>query len=508
MKRTSLLAGLYGKDKKSRGIIVFYHTFYIAWSIGAAYSKCAAFVPGMVCTKSQLVQKHIAGITGNYRFQLRRVTAHVVYVPYALELLQRLGKLMGREAYGPGKKGTILYVYVKSMSISKVSGNFARKGFTIGKYCRDNFHRCSILWPMEPDLHVALALAYAKGIGPVTGKQLFDYFASAHALLNAPRDTLIKLLGQQKGAYLHTFLHEFNVEAVLSGLKKKEITVLSMANPSYPQHVKLLPDPPLVLFVKGKEQSLPLLNASLFAVVGTRSPSTYGTYITKEFVAHLVRNGLHIVSGLALGVDTLAHTTCLKEGGKTIAVLGCGVDIVYPPQNQPLYHQIEQDGGLIISEFPPGTITKPGMFVARNRIVAALSLGVLVVEGKQNSGSLITARNALEYGREVFAVPANITSPNAFAPNLLIKEGAHVCLEPKDITETLGIKATTFSQEVYSNLTPEENKIIQILRQDEADSEYIAVKTERKIEDLLMALSLLEMKGIIQKNIRGKYELV
>ena len=183
---------------------------------------------------------------------------------------------------------------------------------------------------------------------------------------------------------------------------------LPITDPRYPRLLKEISDPPSVLFVRGKGAKINL--EKTIAVVGTRNVTVYGKEVTEKLVRDLVRNGYTIVSGLARGVDTVAHETAIRSGGKTIAVLGCGIDIIWPPSNARLYWEIVRGNGAIVSEVPGKIRTDKAIFVTRNRIISGLSLGVLVIEGTDRSGTLITAKYAAEQGREVFAVPGKITS--------------------------------------------------------------------------------------------------
>lgn len=212
------------------------------------------------------------------------------------------------------------------------------------------------------------------------------------------------------------------------------IDLLTPDDPRYPARLKEIPDPPKLLFVKTKA-GLDALNLDrTIAVVGTRTMTRYGEEVTKRLVRDLVANGFTIVSGMAYGIDTVAHRTAIDAGGKTIAVLGCGIDIIWPPSNARLYARIGEEGcGAIVSEMPLGMRPNKELFKTRNRIISGLCLGVVVTEGAENSGALITARFAAEQGREVFAVPGPITSPYSKGPARLIQEGAKLVETVEDI---------------------------------------------------------------------------
>ncbi|MBZ2184314.1 MAG: DNA-processing protein DprA [Bryobacter sp.] len=216
-------------------------------------------------------------------------------------------------------------------------------------------------------------------------------------------------------------------------LRATETEIVTLMDERYPDGLGQIFDPPLLLFTRGNAE---LMQNPAVAVVGTRRPSAYGTAVAEKFARDLAEAGLVVVSGMARGIDTVAHKAALAVGGKTVAVLGCGADVVYPAENRQLAAQIARDG-LILSEYPLRTPGYPQNFPVRNRIVSGLSQGVLIVEGAQYSGSSITARLAMDQGREVFAVPGNVTSKQSWGPNLLIRQGARLVQEPSDVLSDL-----------------------------------------------------------------------
>lgn len=215
----------------------------------------------------------------------------------------------------------------------------------------------------------------------------------------------------------------------------QDVVALALDNPKYPRLLSEIPDPPKVLYVRGKGSKINL--EKTIAVVGTRHPTAYGVEMTRKIVFGLVEKGFTIVSGLAYGVDAVAHRAAIDAGGKTIAVLGCGIDIIAPAGNTDLYWQIVQGHGAVVSEMPLGMRPDKKVFVTRNRIISGLSLGVVVTEGAKKSGSLITARYAAEQGREVFAVPGPVTSIYSGAASYLLKNGAKLVESASDIIEEL-----------------------------------------------------------------------
>jgi DNA processing protein len=209
--------------------------------------------------------------------------------------------------------------------------------------------------------------------------------------------------------------------------------LVTIYDPRYPQALRDIFDPPILLFVRGRVE---LLQTLCLGMVGTRRPTPYGVAVAERLAGDLARAGLTIASGLARGIDTAAHKGTLAVGGATIAVLGCGVDVIYPSENRKLAGDLAAKG-LIVSEFPMGAVAFPQNFPIRNRIISGMSVGVLVVEGAQYSGSAITAKLAIDQGREVFAVPGNITSKLSWGPNLLIKQGAHLVQDWNDVIAEL-----------------------------------------------------------------------
>lgn len=223
-----------------------------------------------------------------------------------------------------------------------------------------------------------------------------------------------------------------------NGLEGNICTVgLTLADPQYPRLLREIPDPPETLYVRGIGSKINL--EKTIAVVGTRHATTYGIRVTKKLVTELVAHGYTIVSGLAYGVDAVAHQAAIDAGGKTIAVLGCGIDIIAPSVNTDLYWRIVRGHGAIVSEVPPGIRTSKQKFVTRNRIISGLSLGVLVTQGARQSGTLITANYAAEQGREVFAVPGPVTSKYSGAASFLLKNGAKLVESADDIIEEFEI---------------------------------------------------------------------
>jgi DNA processing protein len=292
--------------------------------------------------------------------------------------------------------------------------------------------------PVEQEELLWLALRLTPGLGTRRALDLIERFGTPVAIF---QQEARELEGAGVSAAVARTIEAGTVmEDAIEQQRLMKATgtqLLTYMDPRYPRMLREIYDPPVLLYARG---DLDLVNEPCLAMVGTRRPSPYGISATERFGTDLSMAGLTIVSGMARGIDTAAHRAALQAGGKTIAVLGCGADIVYPAENKKLAEQIARDG-LILSEYPLRTPGYPQNFPVRNRIVAGLSYGVLIVEGAQYSGSAITARLALDQGREVFAVPGSITSKQSWGPNLLIRQGARLVQEASDVLSDLPLMA-------------------------------------------------------------------
>jgi len=356
-----------------------------------------------------------------------------------------------------------------------------------------------------------LGFSAFPGIGPLRFKLLREYFGSVKKAWEASEGDLIKIkLGEKLTAKFCHFRRTFSLEKYVEDLDKKSIQVITLEDKDYPSLLAEIPDAPFLLYVRGDMTVFNEVQPRI-AVVGTRKITNYGREVTRRLVEELVDAGLVIVSGMAYGVDTVAHETAVAGRGRTIAVLGCGVDIIYPRSNTTLYWQIIKRYGAVISEFPLGMITDKGLFPARNRIISGLSLGVVVTEGAEDSGALITARYAAQQGREVFAVPGPITSEYSKGPTILLKQGAKLVSEVKDILEELNIKNMQISK--YTNkqmksvgeFTKEEIKILEILKNENLHFDEIVKKSKIPAAKLGSVLTMMEMKNLVIKMEQGVY---
>jgi DNA processing protein len=288
----------------------------------------------------------------------------------------------------------------------------------------------------------------------------------------------------------------FNIEAEVERLEKLGIRLLAYTDPDYPQLLREIPDFPLLLYYRG---NLPKLDAATLGVVGTRRITTYGRSVTSNLVPPIARSGLIIISGLAYGVDALAHQLTLDAGGITLAVLGSGVDetSIYPRDHTFLAAKIIGQGGALLSEYPPGTPALRHHFLARNRIIAGLTLGTLVTECAQKSGALITARYALDYNRAVYGVPGPIYSPMSEGPNWLLSQGARAITKAADILEDLNFSVPeTLSN--TSTFSPNELRVLKCMHLAPQSIDSIIAQSQLSTSAVTTALTMLEMNGAIK----------
>ncbi len=289
-----------------------------------------------------------------------------------------------------------------------------------------------------------LRFALTRGVGAETQRNLLAAFGLPETIFTVGHAALRGVVGETVAHRLRVAEDETlkNVEAALEWARQPDNHILTLADAEYPQALLRSADPPVLLYAKGR---IDLLNRPALAIVGSRNATPQGLSNAEAFASAFACAGLTVVSGLALGIDTAAHrgalSGCAAEQGSTIAVIGTGADRIYPARNQPLAHQLARQG-LILSEFPLGTPAISGNFPRRNRLIAGLSLGCLVVEAAARSGSLITARLAAEAGREVFAIPGSIHSPLAKGCHQLIKQGAKLVESAQDVLEELQLPAT------------------------------------------------------------------
>jgi len=355
----------------------------------------------------------------------------------------------------------------------------------------------------ELEADACLALSQVGGIGPVMFSRILARFASAHAGYHASKQDLTEIVGMKRAGALVSFRSRFRPRETRLAYAKRGVETIAQTSSRYPPALKEIPDPPICLFAMG-DSSLLTDRRLWIAVVGTRTPSSYGREVAWLFAVGLARAGCGIISGLALGVDTIAHTAALEEKGPTIAVLGSGIDIIYPYANAPLFARIRKNG-LLVSEFPPGQGVVRGLFIARNRIVSGLAKGTFVVEGGEHSGALTTGRLAAEQGRDVFAPPVPLTSPLSKAPTILLKNGAKLVTEPGDILEEYG-HSRIIPAAPAPPLTKPEEMLVACVREG-MPMDRIIRATGFGTAETLALFSLLEMKGVVEKDAMGNYRL-
>jgi len=349
-----------------------------------------------------------------------------------------------------------------------------------------------------------LALNAHPRIGSQTLKKMLAVFVTGENIWKANEKELRERLGDKIAKLAIEARKLTTPEKELEKLAKSDIGYITIYDKNYPQMLKEIHDAPVILYVKGQ---IDALNSVSIAIVGSRKYSEYGKRVCAELSSDCVKGGLTIISGLALGIDAFAHQTAVDQKGCTVGVLGCGLNQIYPVSNHNLGIKMLESGGAIISEFPPETPPLKQNFPARNRIIAGLSLGVLVIEAAEKSGALITAYQALEYNREVMAVPGNIDVESSIGTNKLIKEGASLVSGAKDIFEVLRLENKNLEKliiEAPENC--EEETIIELLKSGDKTVNEIVKETGINVVALSAALTTLEMKKLIL-NTAGRYHL-
>jgi DNA processing protein len=361
-----------------------------------------------------------------------------------------------------------------------------------------------------------LALSLTAGLGPTRVKKLIEHYGTAERVFEA---TLTELEA--------TGMRAVSAQSIATGksleLAREECgkateagaRILALSDPEYPSRLKEIYDPPVILFVKG---SVEVLAQPGIAMVGTRHPTPYGSGMAERLSTDLAARGLVIISGLARGIDTASHRGAVSAKGKTVAILGTGIDVMYPKENTRLAEQIIALGGALVSEFPVGTFPAPQNFPIRNRIISGMSAGVLVVEAAEYSGTRITSRLALEQNRDVYAVPGNVTNKNSWGPNTLIKQGAKLVATWEDVWEelpsevqaalsvaqiqSLGLEPETGSLFPDDVVSPHEKKILRLLKADEStqiDELVELLENEMSPSEIFAALFELELNGKIRQ---------
>ncbi|HQE93828.1 MAG TPA: DNA-processing protein DprA [Anaerolineae bacterium] len=348
------------------------------------------------------------------------------------------------------------------------------------------------------DLRYWLGFNLVRGIGPVRLRMLLDTFGDIRSAWEAPEQALREMKLERRS--LENFLkirHQVDLDEVLRRVDGMGIHVLTWDSPDYPDLLKPIADAPPVLFVRG---AIIPPDEWAVALVGTRKATVYGREVARVLAADLAQNGVTVVSGLARGVDSVAHRAALDAGGRTCAVLGSGVDCIYPAEHRKLADAIAENGALI-SDYPLGTQPEAANFPARNRLISGLSLGVVVVEAGLKSGALITADFALDQGREVFAVPGSILSPASAGCNRLLRDGANVVTEVGDILETLHLNQVSEKQMAREVLPTNamEAALIGHLSAEPRHLDELSRETALPVEVVSSTLVMMELKGMTRQ---------
>jgi len=351
-----------------------------------------------------------------------------------------------------------------------------------------------------------LTLDRVPGIGPIAGKRLIEHFgqpeqvlaADLFALRQVPELSLAQVEALRASPKPAALLPE------IESLLRQGISLLVWDDPLYPERLRQIPDPPLVLYCRG---ALSEADRAAVAVVGCRNPDVYGQAMAVRLGAGLAKAGVTVVSGMARGIDSMAQQAALDAGGRTVAVLGTGVDVIYPPEHEALYHAI-QERGAVLSQFPPGAHPDPGNFPVRNRIISGMSLGVAVVQAmSEKSGSLITAKLALEQNREVYAVPGSAMSHAGRITNGLIKRGARLVEEAEDIIGDVCPQLKLKPESISRELSSHEQRLFGLLPELGEGSVHLdtlAQKSLLSVAEVSQRLLALELAGLVKK-LPGNY---
>lgn len=350
-----------------------------------------------------------------------------------------------------------------------------------------------------------MALAYFVPFGPARIGLLLKYFGSAQKAWGASTSELIKVgLKPKLVSDFDAHRRRFEKQNYLEALEKLGISFIVQGDEEYPGNLSELTNAPVVLYYKG---CLEALNPPSVAIVGTRKMTSYGREVTERFVGELVNCGVAIVSGLALGIDAAAHRVAVEMGGTTIAVLPAGLDAIYPASNTQLARRIIDSGGLLLSEYPLGHPAFKTNFASRNRIVSGLSSAVVVIEGMEKSGTLLTASHAADQGRQVFAVPGQITAPTSGAPHFLIKNGASIAFSAKDVIDELDLQVKVDANKVSEIMpeTEEEEKILTLLDSEPVHQDEIVRLSGLPSSAVSATLTSMELKGLVRADL-GVYK--
>jgi DNA processing protein len=356
-----------------------------------------------------------------------------------------------------------------------------------------------------PHIRYYLGFNFVRGIGPTRLAQLIEQCGSVEAAWNANVDDLRAIgLDAKTSQALLAERRSRDLDAELDRLARSGISVVTLEDATYPRLLREAPNAPPLLYVRG---TLDPADAWAVAVVGTRSPTSYGKEATRAIVGDLARSGITIVSGLAFGIDAIAHEAALDADGRTIAVLGCGPDIIYPERNRGIAQRIINQGA-IITDYPPGTRPHAANFPPRNRIISGLSLGTLVIEAGEKSGALITVDFAADQGRDVFAVPGSVFSQKSKGTHRLIRDGAGLVATADDLLEALNLHAARDHQEAVADLPlddPTEEALMRMLTAEPQHVDTLARACDLLAAQASAALTMLALKGYARESSPGQW---
>ncbi|NLZ87970.1 MAG: DNA-protecting protein DprA [Clostridiales bacterium] len=340
--------------------------------------------------------------------------------------------------------------------------------------------------------------------------RLFARYGSASAIFENLSPDAAPLISTAAYGELVDLKHA-GLDKIMLRLKALQISLALRNKPEYPPLLDCIPDPPDVLFYRGH---MPLISGKSVAIVGSRRETRYGREQAYQIAAELAQNGIVIISGLARGIDTAAHKGALSVGGRTIAVLGSGLERMYPPENEPLSQEMIRLGGAIMTELPPHTEPQAFRFPIRNRIISGMADALLLVEAREKSGTMITVGHALVQGREVFALPGQVDAPGSVMPHRFIREGARLCTCAGDLMDDMGwqtIQAEHRNEQLrftVADLTDTQKKIYDALCDEVRSMEELVAVTDLDISDLSTQLTMLEIDGLIEKLPGNLYRLM
>jgi len=358
---------------------------------------------------------------------------------------------------------------------------------------------------LDESLNAWLALSLIRGVSGESARRLLSEFGSPEAVFAAPMAALNAVVKQKIAAEIKNCNCEENVTSVLSWLEDSNNHIVTLADEDYPKALLNIPDPPILLYIKGR---LTLLNSTAVAIVGSRNATPQGNKNAEAFARTLSDSGLCIISGMAHGIDAAAHRGALNGRGSSIAVIGTGMDKVYPAANRDLAHTLAQQGTLI-SEFPLGTPPLAANFPRRNRLISGMSIGCLVVEASLQSGSLITARLAVEQGKDVFAIPGSIHAPQSKGTHALLKQGAKLVESAQDVLEELSAQLPAIDSGVIvlSTETPNNNQaLLDQIGFEPVDIDTLSARCGLTIAELSAMLLSFELEGRISTLPGGLYQ--